>query len=230
MPKTAAVNPEQWAQRMEPALSRGEDVLILSFSSGLSTTYQSAVIAATELREKYPGRKILVVDTTCASVGHGLVVWHAARLRDEGKTIDQVYQWVEENAPCVHHWVTVNDLMHLKRGGRVSATTALVGTMLQIKPIIHVTAEGKLDTVAKARGRKAAMNYLVEKMEELGTPGANDTVIVGHGDCGADAGALAEMVKERCGVKNVIVSYVGNVIGSHTGPDVLVVAFLGTRR
>ena len=230
MPKTAAVNPEQWSELMESALADGSDVLALCFAYGLSTTYQSAVIAADELREKYPQRRILVVDTACASVGHGLVVWYAAKLRDEGKDIDTVHQWVKDNAPCVHHWVTVNDLMHLKRGGRVSATTALVGTMLQIKPVLIVNAEGKLDTVAKARGRKAAMNLLVSKMAELGTPGANDTVILGHGDCDADAQALAQMLKERCGVKNVIVSYVGNVIGSHTGPDVLVVAFLGTKR
>ena len=230
MPKTAAVNPEQWGELMESALKEGSDVLALCFAYGLSTTYQSAVIAATELSERYPGRKILVVDTACASVGHGLVVWYAARMRNQGQDIDTVHQWVLDNAPCVHHWVTVNDLMHLKRGGRVSATTALVGTMLQIKPILNVTSEGKLDTVAKARGRKAAMGILLEKLEQLGTPGANDTVILGHGDCPEEAEAMAQTLKERYGVKNVIISYVGNVIGSHTGPDVLVLTFLGQKR
>ena len=230
MPKTAAVNPEGWSKLMEPALAEGKDVLALCFSSGLSTTYQSAVIAGEELKEKYPDRKILVVDTHSASVGHGLLVWHAAKQRAEGKDIETVYNWVEENMLHVCHWVTVNDLMHLKRGGRVSATTALVGTMLQIKPVLVVNDEGKLDTVAKTRGRKASMNVLVDKLAETGLPGQNDTVIIGHGDCLAEAEALAQTVKDRCGVKNVIISYVGNVIGSHTGPDVLVLAFLGEHR
>ena len=229
MPKTAAVNPEAWSRLMESALSGGKDVLALAFSSGLSTTYQSAVIAAGELREKYADRKILVIDTRSASVGHGLMVWNAARLRDEGKTIEEVYAWVEEHIPNVCHWVTVNDLMHLKRGGRVSAATAVVGTMLQIKPVLIVDDAGKLDTVAKARGRKAAMHMLADKLFETGIPGANDTVFLGHGDCPDDAEALAEMLKEK-GVKNVLLSHVGNVIGAHTGPDVLVLAFLGQKR
>ena len=229
MPKTAAVNPEGWSGLMEQALKAGKDVLALSFSSGLSTTYQSAVIAATELREKYPERKILVLDTLSASVGHGLMVWHAARLRDEGKDIDTVYAWLEEHIPNVCHWVTVNDLMHLKRGGRVSAATAVVGTMLQIKPVLIVDNAGKLETVAKARGRKAAIHMLVEKLTETGIPGENDTVFLGHGDCPEEAEVMAQLLKEA-GAKNVIVSHVGNVIGSHTGPDVLVIAFLGTAR
>ena len=230
MPKTSAVNLEGWKKLMKPALAEGKDVLALCFAYGLSTTYQSAVIAADELREKYPDRKILVIDTHSASVGHGLIVWNAAKLRAEGKTIEEVYAWVEENMLHVCHWVTVNDLMHLKRGGRVSAATAVVGPMLQIKPVLIVNEEGKLDTVAKARGRKTAMNMLVEKLAETGLPGKNDTVFLGHGDCQEDAEAVAKMLKERCGVKEVIISYVGNVIGSHTGPDVLVLAFLGEHR
>ena len=229
MPKTAAVNPEGWSGLMESALKAGKDVLALSFSSGLSTTYQSAVIAATELREKYPDRKILVLDTLSASVGHGLMVWHAARLRDEGKDIDTVYAWLEEHIPNVCHWVTVNDLMHLKRGGRVSAATAVVGTMLQIKPVLIMDNDGRLETVAKARGRKAAMHMLADKLSETGIPGENDTVFLGHGDCPEEAEVMAQLLKEA-GAKNVIVSHVGNVIGSHTGPDVLVIAFLGTAR
>ena len=226
---TTAANPTVWRSAAEPILQNGEDVLILAFSSGLSTTYQSAVIAATELREKYPERKILVLDTLSASVGHGLMVWHAARLRDEGKDIDTVYAWLEEHIPNVCHWVTVNDLMHLKRGGRVSAATAVVGTMLQIKPVLIVDNAGKLETVAKARGRKAAIHMLVEKLTETGIPGENDTVFLGHGDCPEEAEVMAQLLKEA-GAKNVIVSHVGNVIGSPTGPDVLVIAFLGTAR
>lgn len=229
MPKTSAVNLEGWARLMEPAVKEGRDVLALCISSALSTTYQSAVIAADELMEKYPGRKILVVDTLSAAVGMGLLVWNAARMRDEGKDIDAVYAWIMENRLHVCHWVTVNDLMHLKRGGRVSAATAVVGTMLQIKPVLIVDNNGKLETAAKARGRKAAMNMLVEKLVKTGIPGANDTVFLGHGDCPEDAEALAAMLKEQ-GVKQVIMNHVGNVIGSHTGPDVLVIAFLGTER
>ena len=229
MPKTSAVNLEGWARLMEPAVKEGRDVLALCISSALSTTYQSAVIAADELMEKYPGRKILVVDTLSAAVGMGLLVWNAARMRDEGKDIDAVYAWIMENRLHVCHWVTVNDLMHLKRGGRVSAATAVVGTMLQIKPVLIVDNNGKLETAAKARGRKAAMNMLVEKLVKTGIPGANDTVFLGHGDCPEDAEALAAMLKEQ-GVKQVIMNHVGNVIGSHTSPDVLVIAFLGTER
>ena len=230
MPKTAAVNPEQWREKMEPALKNDRDVLVLAFSSTLSATYQSAVIAAEELGEKYPQRTIRVVDTLSASVGHGLLVWNAAKRREAGESLEEVYRWIMENRLHVCHWVTVNDLMHLKRGGRVSAATAVVGTMLQIKPVIVVNDDGRLDTVAKARGRKSAISTLVQKLEETGIPGANETVFLGHGDCPEEAEALAEQLKGKCGVKNVVITHVGNVIGSHTGPDVLVIAFLGKQR
>ncbi len=230
MPRTSAVNLQGWQDVMEPVLRQGKDVLALCFAYGLSTTYQSAVIAAQELREQYPQRKILVVDTHCASVGHGLLVYHAAKLHQAGKTLEEVYAWVNEHMLHICHWVTVNDLMHLKRGGRVSAATAMVGTMLQIKPVLIVNEEGKLDTVAKTRGRKAAMKLLVDKLEQTGLPGQNDVVILGHGDCLEDAKEVRQMILDRCNVKQVILSYVGNVIGSHTGPDVLVLAFLGIHR
>ena len=229
MPKTSAVNLEGWARLMEPAMKAGKDVLALCISSALSTTYQSAVIAGDELMEKYPGRKVLVVDTLSAAVGMGLLVWNAAMMRNEGRDIETVRAWVEEHKLNVCHWVTVNDLMHLKRGGRVSAATAVVGTMLQIKPVLIVDDNGKLETAAKARGRKAAMQMLVDKLATTGIPGANDTVFLGHGDCPEEAEVMVQMLKAK-GVKNVIVNHVGNVIGSHTGPDVLVIAFLGEKR
>lgn len=230
MPKTAAVNPEGWEKRMISALEGGRDVLVLAFSSGLSATYQSAVIAAGELWDRFPGRKILVVDTLCAAIGQGLLVYSAAKLRDEGKSIEEVAAWVEEHKLQLCHWVTVEDLMHLKRGGRISATTAVVGTMLNIKPVIRVDDNGKLETVAKSRGRKAAMNYLVDRMLETQIPGMNDTIFLGHGDCPEDAEYMVRQLKERCGVKNVIVNYVGAVIGSHTGPGVIVIGFFGKNR
>ena len=227
---TAAVNPDGWTNAMEPALKEGKDVLVLAFSSGLSTTCQSAFIAAKELREIYPDRKIHVVDTLCAALGQGLLVWYACKKRDEGMDVDSLAAWVEENKLHLCHWVTVDDLTHLKRGGRISATTALVGTMLNIKPIIHVDNDGHLINVAKVRGRKAAMEYLVKQMEQRQEGFDNETVFIAHGDCPEDAAALEALVKARCGVKNVITGYVGPVIGAHTGPGVLVVFFMGKER
>ena len=230
MPKTAAANPDGWAECIRPHLEQGRDVLVLVFSSGLSATYQSAVIAAEELRDEFPQRKLIVVDTLSAAIGQGLLVYTAARLQAEGKTIEEVAAWVEAHKKQVCHWVTVEDLMHLKRGGRVSAATAVVGTMLSIKPIIRVDDEGKLDSCAKSRGRKAAINHLLTRMEESFDPALSDTVFIGHGDCEAEAQAMAETIKTRFGVKQVFINYVGAVIGAHTGPGVLVVAFFGKNR
>ena len=227
MATTAAANPDDWGKLMKAALERGEDVLALCFSSGLSTTYQSAVIAAKELREEFPERTVHVIDTLCAALGQGLLVWHACRKRDEGMELDQLAAWVEANKLNVCHWVTVDDLSHLKRGGRISATTAIVGTMLNIKPIIYVDNDGHLINTAKVRGRKAAMEYLVKRFEETATD--KETVFIGHGDCPEDAAVLEAMLKDR-GVKNVVTGYVGPVIGAHTGPGVLVLFFMGNKR
>ena len=228
MPTTSAVNPDGWVRIMKPILDAGEDVLCLAFSSGLSTTYQSAVIAAKEMEEVYPNRTIRVVDTLCAALGQGLLVWHASHKREEGMSLDDLTAWVEENKLHVAHWVTVDDLNHLKRGGRISATTAFFGGMLNIKPIIHVDDQGHLINVAKTRGRKASMEYLAAKLGEDATD--LETVFIGHGDCPEDAAALEKILKEQYGVKNVLTGYVGGVIGAHTGPGVLVVFFMGTKR
>lgn len=225
---TSAVNPEGWAQAMEPVLKAGQDVLVLAFTSALSATYQSAVIAADELREAYPHRKILVVDTLCAALGQGLLVYYACKKRDEGMDIDTLFHWVEEHKLNICHWVTVDDLSHLKRGGRINAATAMVGTMLNIKPIIYVDNEGHLINTAKVRGRKTAIDFLAKKLGETGTD--LETVFIGHGDCAEDAAALEALVKEKYGVKNVITGYVGPVIGAHTGPGVLVLFFMGSTR
>ena len=228
--KTSAVNPSRWGEVIEPALAAGQDVLVLAFSSGLSTTYQSAVIAAEELGEKYPERTIRVVDTLCASMGQGLLVWYACKKRDEGLSLDALYSWVMENRLHLCHWFTVDDLMYLKRGGRISAATALVGTMLQIKPLLHVDDEGHLISMSKARGRKAAIDALVRKAQELGAGYDNSTMFISHGDCREDAEYLARQLKEKCGVKEVVISYVGAVIGSHSGPGTLALFFLGSHR
>ena len=189
-----------------------------------------AVIAADELREKYPQRRIRVVDTLCASLGQGLLVWYACKKRDSGMDLEALTAWCREYRMNLCHWFTVDDLMFLKRGGRISAATALLGTMLQIKPVLHVDNEGHLISKAKTRGRKASIEALAAKMGELAIPGANDTVFICHGDCQADADYLARLVKEKYGVKNVFSYYVGAVIGSHSGPGTLALFFLGENR
>ena len=227
---TAAANPMDWADVIEPVLAGGEDALVLVFSSGLSTTYQSAVIAANELMEKYPDRKVNVVDTLCASLGQGLFVYYACKKRDEGLDLEALTAWCEEKRFNLCHWFTVDDLMYLKRGGRISAATALVGTMLQIKPILHMDDEGHLINVSKVRGRKAAIEAIAKKLGETGLPGENDTIFICHGDCMEDAQYLGKLAKEKYGVKNVFIYYVGAVIGSHSGPGTLSIFYLGQHR
>ena len=227
---TSAINPDRWAREMEAVLAQGLDVLVVTFSSGLSTTYQSAVIAAQELREKYPDRKIFVVDSLSASLGQGLLVWYTCKMRDTGMSVEQLAAWVEENRLNLCHWFTVDDLMYLKRGGRISAATALVGTMLQIKPVLHVDNEGHLINVSKARGRKASIQALAQKAVELGEGFDNSVMFICHGDCIEDANYLAQLAKEKCGVKEVIIGYTGAVIGSHSGPGTLALFFMGKNR
>ena len=227
---TSAANPADWQSVIEPCLRSGEDALVLAFSSGLSTTYQSAVIAANELMEQYPQRKILVVDTLAASLGQGLLLWYACQKRDEGMSLEELHAWVEREKFHLCHWFTVDDLMYLKRGGRVNAATAIVGTMLQIKPVLHVDDEGHLINVAKTRGRKASIEALAKKVGELGEGFCNDTVFISHGDCREDAEILASILKEQYGVKEVYISYVGAVIGSHAGPGTIALFFMGKHR
>lgn len=227
---TAAVNPESWSGAIEPFLQNGTDVLVIAFSSGLSSTYQSAVIAGEELHERYPDRNIRVIDSLCASMGQGLLVWYAAKLQKEGKSLDEVAAWTESNKLNLCHWFTVDDLMFLKRGGRISGATAVMGTMLQIKPVLHVDDEGHLIAMSKARGRKAALQALIEKLYKTGLPGENETVFLSHGDCLEDAQYVAQLLKDRCGVKNVVINYIGSVIGSHAGPGTVALFFLGTNR
>ncbi len=227
---TTGVNPQQWADAMERVLKAGRDVLVITFSSGLSTTSQSAVIAAQDLAGAYPDRKIRVVDSLCASLGQGLLVWYACQMRDEGMDLEELTAWLEENKLHLCHWFTVDDLMCLKRGGRISAATAVMGTMLQIKPVLHVDDEGHLINVAKTRGRKAAIQYLADQMGKTAYPGRNETVFICHGDCLEDAQYLAELVKSHYGVRNVFIGYTGAVIGSHSGPGTLALFYLGEYR
>ena len=227
---TSAVNVAEYTQAVEPILQEGKDVLILAFSSGLSSTYQASVLAAGELREKYPDRKIYTVDTLCASLGQGLLVYLAAQEQRKGKSIEEVRDWAEETKLHLCHQFTVDDLHFLKRGGRISATTAVVGSMLQIKPVLHVDNEGHLINIGKARGRQASLKALVDKMEKTVTEEGKKTVFISHGDCRKDAVAVADMVRERFGTQDVRINYVGPVIGAHSGPGTLALFYLGTER
>lgn len=227
---TAAVNLSQYVEALEPHLQAGRDVLVLSFSSGLSATYQSSKLAVEELSEKYPDRKIYAVDTLCASLGQGLLVWLAAQERNKGKSIDEVRDWAEANKLRLCHQFTVDDLHFLKRGGRISATTAVVGSMLHIKPVLHVDDEGHLINIGKSRGRAASLKALVDRMEQTATDPAGQTVFISHGDCLEDAQQVAGLVRERFGTQDIRINFVGPVIGAHSGPGTLALFYLGAPR
>lgn len=227
---TAAVNVAAYHEALEPLLREGLDVLVLAFSSGLSATYQSARVAVEELSEQYPERKVLLVDTLSASLGQGLLVWHAVHQKRAGKSIEGVRDWAEENKLKLCHWFTVDDLHFLKRGGRVSAATAVLGTMLHIKPVLHVDDEGHLISMSKARGRAAALTALVDEMEKTVTEPEDQVVFISHGDCLEDAQKVADDVKKRLGVKDVVLGHIGPVIGAHSGPGTIALFFLGSKR
>ena len=227
---TSAVNVAEYTQAVEPILQEKKDVLILAFSSGLSSTYQASVLAAEELREKYPDRKIYTVDTLCASMGQGLLVYLAVQEQRKGRSIEEVRDWAESTKLHLCHQFTVDDLHFLKRGGRISATTAVVGSMLQIKPVLHVDNEGHLINIGKARGRQASLKALVDKMEKTVTEEGRKTVFISHGDCRKDAVTVADMVRERFGTQDIRINFVGPVIGAHSGPGTLALFYLGTER
>lgn len=229
-PSTNAINIGQYIDELEPVLQAGTDILILSFSSGLSMTYNSSAMAANELSEKYPERKIYTVDTLAASMGEGLLVWHAVQQKRKGKGIEAVRDWVEENKLNLCHWFTVDDLHHLKRGGRVSAATAVVGTMLGIKPVLHVDNEGHLINMDKARGRQAALLKLADCMMTTAVEPENQTVFISHSHCEKDAQWLADTIRKRMGVKNIYINYIGPVIGAHTGIGTVALFFMGNER
>ena len=232
MPTTAQVNPENAKALLEPYLKEGKDILHIAFSSGLSGTYNSSRIAAEELMEEYPDRRIIVVDSLSASLGQGLLVWLAQQKKELGQTLEDVADWVEKNKLKMVHLFTVDDLNHLYRGGRVSRTTAIVGSMLNIKPVLHVDNEGKLTAIGKVRGRKKALQELVKLMDEkIGSFGADcDTIFISHGDCEQDAQYVAAKVKEKYNIKNIIINQVGATIGAHSGPGTMALFFVGDVR
>ncbi len=227
---TTAVNPRNWREIVEPVLQKGEDALILAFSSGLSTTFNTAHMAAQELLAEYPERKIYVVDTLCASLGQGLLVWHVAKKRLAGASLEEARDFAEANKLHLCHWFTVDDLYFLKRGGRISGATAVMGSLLQIKPVMHVDNDGHLVPVSKARGRKASIRAMAAKVGESAIEPEKQTMFICHGDCIEDAQYLANLLKEQYHVPEIHINYTGPVIGSHSGPGTLALFFLGTQR
>ena len=227
---TSQINPMVYRECFEKALKAGEDILYLCFSSGMSSTLQSANLCAQELREEYPERKLIVVDTLCASVGEAMLVREAARKQQEGLSIEELAAWVEENRLKICHWFTVDSFDHLKHGGRVSAAAAVVGTMLQIKPLLHVDEEGKLRVMEKPRGRKQAIRTQVAHMKEGWTPEMSKLVVIGHGDCPEDCEQLRQSVLKEFPDADIRVADIGPVIGAHTGPGMLALIYWGTNR
>ena len=228
--KTSAVNTAAFEEKMEKLLEEGKDILYIGFSAGLSTTYNSGEAAARELREKYLDRKIYTVDTLAASLGQGMIIYYAAKKKEAGATIEEVRDFVENEKLHMCHWFTVDDLNYLKRGGRISAATAAVGTMLSIKPVMHMDNEGHLVAVGKARGRKAALCQLLDTMGELGEGLEGQTTFICHSDCMDDAQYVASQMKERFGVAQANINWIGPVIGAHTGPGTIGIFFWGRER
>lgn len=211
-------------------LESGEDVLVLAFSSGLSGTCQNIMLSVEDYKEMYPDRKIIVVDTLCASLGEGMAVHYAVKLKNEGKTIEETAEWLENNKLKICHTFTIDDLFFLKRGGRLSGTSAVFGTLLGIKPLLHVANDGKLYVTGKARGRKVALEHLISSVGEKGIDVANQDIFIVHGDCEEDAKYIEAEVKKRYKVKNVVYNMIDPVIAAHAGPGTLAIFFIGNER
>lgn len=228
---TSLPNLKESRESIEALLREGRDVLYLGFSSGLSGTYQAIELLLTELAGLYPDRTVASVDTLAASLGEGLLVYYAAKMREEGASIEKVRDWVEEHKLHLAHWFTVDDLMFLFRGGRVSRTSAWAGTLLNIKPVMHVDDEGHLIPLEKVRGRKKSLKALVDHMEQTAmSPVADQTVFITHGDCLEDAEYVADLVRERFGVTDIMINWVDPVIGAHSGPGTMALFFLASQR
>ncbi|MFR8052081.1 DegV family protein [Negativibacillus massiliensis] len=232
MTKTQQASIEDTEKVFREILKEGKDILHIAFSSGLSGTANAARLAAENMMEEFPERKIIVIDSLCASLGQGLLVDYALKLQQQGKTMEETAKWLEDHIQNICHLFTVEDLKYLQRGGRISKTTALVGTMIGIKPVLHVDPEGKLVSISKVRGRKQSIQALVNKMEEnIGKyRGEKQPIFISHGDCIEDANYLAELVKERFGYDEFLINDVGPTIGAHSGPGTLALFFMGETR
>lgn len=227
---TSLINTEAFLEFFEPFLKEGNDILYIGFSSGLSGTYNSSLLAREELLEKYKDAKIVCIDSKAAAAGEGLLVYSAARKKAEGLNLEELTDWVEQHIHKLCHWFTVDDLNHLKRGGRVSALSAGIGTALNVKPILHVDDEGHLIPMEKVRGRKKSLYALLDHMVNSFTPSGNDAVFIGHGDTLEDAQFLAQLIRDQFGVENIVIHPIGPVIGTHSGPGTIALFFFGTGR
>jgi DegV family protein with EDD domain len=232
MPSTMAANPDVVKKTFTRLLDQGYDILHIAFSSALSGSCSVAETVAREIYEERPGVRIEVVDSLCASLGEGLLVHKAVQLKEAGKGIDEVKEWIENNKLNLCHMFTVDDLHHLHRGGRVSKTSAIIGTLINVKPVLHVSNEGKLVPLVNVRGRKKALINLVDQMEARikDTTISNDIVFISHGDCEEDAQFVANLIKERFGITNLIINYVCPTIGAHSGPGTVALFFMGKER
>ena len=228
--KTAAVNVESFTVAFEEILKEGKDILYIGFSTGLSNTYNSGRLAALQLAEKYPDRKILLVDTLAASAGIALLVDMVIEKKNEGATIEEAAAYAESMKLKICHWFTVDDLVYLKRGGRISPTAAFFGNMLGIKPVLHVDNEGHLINVGKVRGRKVSIAALAEKYGELCDDEGHKRIYISHADCLAEAEELGKMIEEKYGAKTELITNVGTVIGAHSGPGTIALFFVGKER
>lgn len=232
MPTTMAVNTDTATTLFTDLLNEGYDILHIAFSSGLSGSCSATVTAARDLCENIPGAKIIVIDSLCASLGQGLLVHKAIQMKENGKTIDEIAKWLEENKLNLCHIFTVDDLNHLHRGGRVSKATAIIGSLINVKPILHVDNTGHLVSLNNVRGRKKALLSLVNQMEKKtqGFEDNNDTVFISHGDSIEDANYVASLVKERFGIDDILINYVSPTIGAHSGPGTIALFFIGNPR
>lgn len=227
---TSQISSDICTRLFESLLQDGKDVLYIGFSSALSGTYQVGYLALEELKKKYPERKIYAVDTLGASLGEGLLVYHAANLREDGKSIEEVNDWLLENRLHLCHWFTVDDLFFLQRGGRVSGTVAIFGTLLNVKPVMHMDNEGRLIFVTKVRGRKRSLDALVERLNQTAINPSEQSIFITHGDCLEDAQYVAKKIEEKYHPKEIIINWVDPVIGAHSGPGTVALFFLGTER
>ena len=230
MPKTFQVTPAQAVSHIEPFVKEGKDVLVIAFSSGLSGTYGSYLAAAKELKERYPAPQVRVVDSLCASLGQGLFVDYIVKKADSGASLEETFRYAEELKWHICHYFTVDDLFHLKRGGRVSGTSAAIGSLLRIKPVLYVDNEGHLIPIGKTMGRRKSISALVDKMSELAALGPDDPVFISHGDCEEDVDFLIGLIRERFGERKFFVNMIGSVIGTHSGAGTVALVFKGKQR
>lgn len=230
MPTTMAINPETATNHLKKHLEDGFDVLHIAFSSGLSSSCDTSMMVAKELSEEFPDRKIIVIDSKSATLGEGLLVCKAIENQKNGMSLEDNAKWLEENVPHVCQQLTVNDLNHLYRGGRLSKTSAIIGSIISVKPIIHINNEGKLCSLNSVRGRKKSLNTLIDNIAENIKGFDNDTVYIAHGDCYEEAKYIADQIKERFDIQNAVINFASPVIGAHTGPGFIFVSYLGQNR